>query len=102
MTDFYAYFKPTGTVTDRVGAVSAEAARGTEPDPFDLIAHVKQPHGADPRVYGVAVELVEHTGAITDDAVLDALIGDGSPDAEIREVVHLSCAALQTQAVVRV
>jgi len=54
------------------------------------------------RVLVTATVLVEHTGAITNDAVLDALIGDGSPHAEIREVVHLSCAALHTQAAVRV
>ena len=59
MTDFYAYFKLTGTITDRVGAVSAEAARGTDPDPFDVIAHVKHPHGAYPRVHGVTVQLVD-------------------------------------------
>lgn len=59
MTDFYAYFELTATVTDRVGAVSAEVARSASPDPFALLARVKQPHGAYPRVSDVAVELVD-------------------------------------------
>jgi hypothetical protein len=59
LTDFYAYFEITATVTDRVGGVSAEAARGTTPDPFALLQRVKQPHGAYPRVSGVAVELID-------------------------------------------
>ena len=59
MTDFYAYFEFTATVTDRVGAVSADVARSVTPDPFALLARVKQPHGAYPRVSDVAVELVD-------------------------------------------
>ena len=59
MTDFYAYFEITATVTDRVGAVSADVARSATPDPFALLARVKQPHGAYPRVSDVAVELVD-------------------------------------------
>jgi hypothetical protein len=59
LTDFYAYFEITGTVTDRVGGVSATAARGMTPDPFALLQRVKQPHGAYPRVSGVAVELID-------------------------------------------
>ncbi len=59
MTDFYAYFEIPATVTDRVGGVSVEAARGTTTDPFELLQRVKQPHGAYPRVSGVAVELVD-------------------------------------------
>ena len=59
MTDFYAYFEITATVTDRVGAVSAEAARGGTPDPYAVLARVKQPHGAYPRVGDVAVELAD-------------------------------------------
>ena len=59
MTDFYAYFELTATVTDRVGAVSAEAARGGTPDPYAVLARVKQPHGAYPRIGDVAVELAD-------------------------------------------
>ena len=54
------------------------------------------------RVLVTATVLVEHSGAITNDAVFDALIGDGSPHAEIREVVHLSCATSMHQAANRV
>lgn len=37
MTDFYAYFELTGTVPDRVGAVSAEHARRRMPDGMRLL-----------------------------------------------------------------
>jgi len=50
VADFYAYFELT--VTDRVGDVSAEAARGTTADPFALLQCVKQLRGAFPRVSG--------------------------------------------------
>ena len=48
MTDFYAYFELIGTVTIRVGGVSARDARSRMPDEFNLLEQLVVPNSQLP------------------------------------------------------
>ena len=58
MTDFYAYFELTGTVTARVGGVSKRDARERMPDKWGLLGRVMVPYDPHLQVRDLEVELV--------------------------------------------
>jgi hypothetical protein len=59
LTDFYTYFEIRARVTDRVGAVSPEAALADLPNAFRLLDRLRAPRGSFPHVVSVAVEPID-------------------------------------------